>query len=524
MQDVDKASVDNQLERIGISPALMANAQNISYLNSKSGSNVKDKPEGSIGSHVLRSFSVNYPIARACIDYTKGKISQLDWDIVNANEEGDDVKGAEDIKAFFDTPMGVGSSLNEMLEFLTEDNLVLGAIAVEKMQTKGGGLLELLPVDVGTIKLRLNEQGRSPKPPEIAYEQWVSGTKTAELTADEMIFKVRNLRTNTPFGLSPLESLIIQVQSALAGSLYNFKFFTDSNQVEGFVGLPEDLTNDQVKEFQEYFDAMVAGDPRFQRRLKFMPHGFEYIPTKKPEDMSFQRFELWLLQQTCAVFGVPPQDIGFTFETNKATAEVQSDKGQERVRRPIAMWFEGIFTNIIQIDLGRPDLKFSFINVDPTDRKVESEIDEIRIRSGIQSVDEVRRREGLEEIGLEHYVMTSGGPVLVEDIINRKNVPVASAEGSKKPVVESVAAGVDLELEEVKQWKKCAVNDFKAGKPFRAFNHVHIQDEVVEDIKKQLGDVSDRDGINSVFSIYLNGDYDSVVKLRRLSSAIQQYI
>ena len=251
---------ESERENPNITSQLMAFNVNPTVWNSQTRGNIKDKPEGNISPMILRNFSVDYPIARACIDYIKNKITHLDWDIVcedetKSEEELPQMEMIEDtIESFFEKPSGPDSSMRMFLENIIEDYLVMGSISVEKLRTRGGKLLHLLPVDVSTIKVRVDESGRIPNAPDIAYEQWIRGVKTAELTKTDLLFRVKNARPNTIFGLSPLESLIIQVQSALAGSLYNWKFFTDSNQAEGFIEVPVEWTKDQVAEFQSYFD------------------------------------------------------------------------------------------------------------------------------------------------------------------------------------------------------------------------------------------------------------------------------
>lgn len=518
----DAPSIDAQLKAFNINP---------STFNSAMRPNVKDKPEGSINPNILRSFSVDYPIARACIDYIKNKTTHLDWDIVGMDEEDEDENDVvkEQLHEFFKRPGGKDTSMRLFQENIIEDYLVMGDVAIEKLRTRGGNLLGLLPVDVATIKVRVDDSGRIPNPPDIAYEQWIWGAKVAELTKEDMLFRVKNARPNTPFGLSPLESLIIQVQSALAGSVYNWKFFTDSNQAEGFVEVPEGWTSDQLNEFQTYFDAMVAGDPRFQRRIKFMPSGMKYTPTKKPEDMSFEKFEMWLLQQTCSVFGVPPQDLGFTNQINKATAQVQDEKGDERVGKALTSFLEEMFTDIIHYDLGYLEYKFSFVNVDPIDLKEEAEVDDIKIKSGVLSVDEVRRRSGMDEIGLPHYVMTGGGPVLIKDILNppvldTNSNPNTSQNGTQNVKEDNSEEDMDEEMQrkELQQWKKFCLNSLKKGEEIGEFKANYIEPLIVEDIREQLDEISDKGDVSKVFKPYTSGEYKMVLNLRKMLNELNK--
>jgi len=526
-QERESQTIDEKLKAFNVNP---------NAFNSVARSNVKDKPEQYINPLLLRNFSVDYPIARACIDYVKNVITRQDWDIVKENEE-EELSNDDEIRIklqeFFKRPYGFDSSMRIFLENIIEDYLVMGSVSIEKVRTRGGSVFNLMPVDVSTIKVRINDNGRIPNPPEIAYEQWVMGFKVAELTKDDLIFRVKNARPNTIFGLSPLESLIIQVQSALAGSLYNYKFFTDSNLVEGFVEVPEDWNKDQIQEFQAYFDSMISGDPRFQRRLKMMPGGMKYTPTKKPEEMQFERFELWLLQQTCAVFGVTPQTLGFTNQINKATAEVQYEVTQDRVGKGLQQFIEELFTDIIQNSMGYKDYRFSFVKVMETDELEEAQIEDIKIKNGTLSVDEIRRANGLEEIGLGHFIMTGQGPQFINDLLNGEdeasNNPENNLETNAETNVEineieDEIGDEELERKEFVTWKKYCLNAFKRNKleSLKEFKTYHIKKEIEEEIKKNLNEVQSKEDIVLIFNDYISGDYKSVSDLKRILNELNK--
>lgn len=510
----------------------VANAVNPFVLNARSAPNTTMNPELPIRSNVLRDFSVNYPIVRACIDYIKNKVTQLEWAVVPIDGESPTSQQEaqiEEIMQFFKEPSGLKSTFTRLEELIIEDYLVIGAVTIEKARTVGGDITALIPFDSATVKVRLLEDGRIPEPPEVAFEQWIRGKKVSSMTADEVIYAIRNHRTNSPFGLSPLESLIIQVKAALASDIYNLNWFTNSNLAEGFVELP-DLPLDKIKEYQAYWDALIAGDPRKQRRIKFVPEGMKYTPTKKAEDMAFEKFSEWLLKQTCAVFGVPPQDIGFTTDINRSTADVQAEKGQERAKRPMVNFLQELFTSIIQKEMGFTDFKFVYLNIDPVDKLNEAKIDTLRIKSGINSVDEIRIRDGLDPVGLEHYIMTGKGPLLIDQINSGAvlentsgNSGDTQAGGVSESNVNVKDDDKDLELMEIKQWKKCAVKDMKLDRPFREFKSTYIEDEVREDIEHQLKHAVDREDLSKIFDVYLNGQYKSVVKLRKLANVLKEH-
>lgn len=503
-----------------------------------------EKPRSAgVSFNTLRDFSIFYPIARSCINYRKSQITQLGWDITTIQ---DDTKAGEEkakegvikeVKDFFNHISDSGTSLRQFLSVLVEDILVLDAAALYKHKTRGGDILRYLPIDASTIRLLVNEDGTKPQPPDFAFEQVIKGKVEAELTTDELIYRMMNPRTNTPYGLSPLESLIVTVTTALKTSSYNLSYLTEGNTPEGLVTLPKDIAAnlDKVKEFQTFWDSLIAGDPKMQRRMRFLPEGSTFLPTKKSEDMSFERFEKWLLQCTCSVFGVPPQDIGFTYDVNKATGEVQDEKGKERGLYPLTNFIKEIFDDIIQTDLGKPDLEFTWVNLDPSDAAEEAKVWETKIKVGRASIDEWREAEGEEPIGLSHFVLTSQGPKLVKDILNppqpqevnpnmqnpNQEAPEPNNEGeeeeNKKPngknptppkIEDKEETGEKLDdvnvMDELRRWKKCAIKDVKAGKEVRDFKSQVIPESTQMIIRHGLEVAKTSSDIYNLFEPFLS--------------------
>ena len=302
----DKESKESDEKKI--QKGLTALAPSWRFMPMATGGLVKKTFPRGVQFRTLRDFSVYYPILRACISYRKRQITQLAWDITSKEVVTDKkqkekyVKDAAMVKEFLKYPTGDKTlSFRSFTNKVMEDLLVLDAIAIYRRQNRKGGLYGYLPIDATTIELILNKDGTVPTPPEKAYVQKVSGEEKAKLSSDELIYRMLNPRTETPYGLSPVEALIIVVTTALKLSAYNLSYLSEGNVPEGFVELPQDIASDadQLKLWQEKWDAMFSGDPRFQRKIKFLPEGMKWHPTRKTEDMEFERFEKWLLLQTC---------------------------------------------------------------------------------------------------------------------------------------------------------------------------------------------------------------------------------
>lgn len=485
----------------------------------------------------LRRMAQLYPIARACINRRQTQITQLKWDITTI----DDIEGEEGydtqkqvVKAWLKQPMGHKTRFREMLTMMVDDILTLDAICFEYQKRRGGEFMYLIPVDPTTISLRVTDTGATPEPPDNAYVQYIQGMEIASFTTKEMLYEAMKNRTYSPYGFAPLESLIIQVESALRGALFNLGFFKDSNVPDGFITLPTEVaaTKTQVEEWQMWFDAIIQGDPRFLHKLKILPGGAEYTKAQTPEDMKFERFELWLLQQTCAVFDVQPQDIGITYQVNKATGDTQQEIGQSRGLLPLAGFLKEVIDSVIQEEMGFPELQLLWTNINPTNKKEEAEIAAIEIPLGVQSVDEYRIKKGDEPIGLDHFIHTTNSPVLVKDFLTGKpTLEVVSQNpqnnsNPKKPVPEEKIFDVEMEKkehEEIKLWRKCVYRDIESGKgPRNDFISSTIRPQIVEKISKGIRTITNKEQARIFFEQFLDPEIKASLTLLEYAQGLRK--
>lgn len=495
----------------------------------------RHKPGSGVDFATLRRFSVQYDVARAAINRRKRQLNMLEWDIVAAEEDDDtDYKDViRPLKKEFKNIGGYRVRFRELVDTMVDDLLVLDALALYKRPNMGGSLYSLQPVDAATIVLEVDESGGTPMPPEIAYKQFIRGKQVAEFTADEMYYEMMNSRTYTPYGLSPLESLVLGVSAALKSDIYNLHMLTEGNIPEGFFGVPDDWTPDQIKEFQALWDAALAGDTRATSKLKFVPSGkgaTGYTPALKPEDMKYKELQEWLMKKTCMLFEVQPQELGFTETVNKSTGEVQQSIGLNSGLKPLAAFFEEIFTDVIQVDLGYENLRFKYTGLDQVDERAEAEKNEILLRSGQTTVDEVRQSQGKEPLGVDQpYVI--GTPTFIDqesrdasakaaadakqaqaDALAAQNgtqpakedPPAEDASGdAKKSAVDDTHIKLVTEL---RTFRKYAIARKKANKTLREFKSEVLPENVVQEMNARLSKAADTEAVRVIFSDYMK-DY-----------------
>jgi len=508
----------------------------------------RKKPGSNVSFQTLRQFSISHEVSRACINFRKRQLTGMEWQIGTAEDDdtGDYDAQIKLLTEFFKGIGGRGIGYRRFMDRFVEDLMVLDAVTLEKQGTRGGKLANLIPLDAATIRIRVDESGALPEPPEPAYVQVINGKVTAQFTDDEMIYAMMNSRNDTPYGLAPLESLMIIVSSSLKSGMYNLGYLSDGNVPEGIYSLPEGWQPQQIKEFQEYFDALLAGDETMTSRMKFMPPG-TYTPTKKRDDMAFKEFNDWLMQITCALFEVNPIDLGFNPKSGlggKGFVDGLQNGSYDKGLLPLALFVEEIFTKIIQDDLGFTNLKFNFPTLKEKDAKGQAEVNQLLISSGVRTIDEIRTNDGLDPLpdGMgerpffagqvtfldQPEATTDGAAATQATVQDQPQGKTTEGDAQPSPAVQDEPAQgaakadrkrdfIDLATE-LRTFRQYAIKRAKAGKSIRKFQSDVLPVEVVDELNDKLQETKDVEMIKGIFHEYMQ-DYqinlmESITKLK----------
>ena len=213
------------------------------------------------------------------------------------------------------------------LRMLIEDMLVIDAACLYPRFNRGGALYALDVIDGATIKPLIAEDGRAPAPPDPAYSQVLHGVPAADFSADELIYLPRNPRSHRLYGMSPVEQIALTINIALRREQATLDYYNTGSIPDSFATLPKDWTIDQVRQFQDYFDALMSGNLARRRMVKFMPAEFKLTETREEA-----RVELGLAgTQRVGKFNPYHDELGrFT------TADGAGEAGAEAGKQPIA--------------------------------------------------------------------------------------------------------------------------------------------------------------------------------------------
>lgn len=345
----------------------------------------------------LRAFSSSYDILRLAIETRKDQLGALAFNIQSRDNKKSNKTRTKRIYDYLAYP-DQEHPWSTWLRLLIEDLLVIDAPTIYPRMARGGQLYSLEVLDGATIKRILDEQGRTPLPPSPAYQQVLYGIPAVNFNRDELVYMPRNPRTHKIYGFSPVEQIINTINTALRRQISQLNYFTDGNMPEAFMGVPETWSVEQIKKFQEYFDALLSGDLAARRKLKFIPGGLNYQPVKEPDLKT--EFDEWLARIVCFAFSLPPTP--FIKQINRSMAEAAQETALEEGLAPLKQWVKEVMDYIIAKYFKSPDLEFSWqpgeIEQDPLTK---AQIHHIYVTDGTMTKDEVREELGLPQLTAE---------------------------------------------------------------------------------------------------------------------------
>jgi hypothetical protein len=483
---------------------------------------------------ILRDLAQVDEVFRICIETRKNQMTSLDWDVTTRDQKkgatrskGDEQKIAE-IKAFFMKP-DKRRSFNDWLRLAIEEVLVVDALSIYKRRNYDDSLHALEIKDGATFVIQLDQTGDIPEPPNVAYRQIINGQylEGGDCSTDDLIYRPRCQRTDTPYGLSPIEAVLLSVNAAISRNIFNLAYYTDGNIPEGIIDAPGDWTPEQIEEAERFLNDALAGNLTARRRLRMVPKGSGATMKQFTEPDFTTKFDEWLLKIRCAAMAVPPSEIGFTADVNKATGKQQENVVYRVGVRPLANYFQDIFDEIIASDLGAPDFRFMFAGGESEDKLIQARADQLYVNMGKVSVDELRERDGETPIGMGPYIMTSAGPVLVEEVGIPDDDPLTTDDELVPPAGAAPAAGTPpvggqgpegaAIGAELKKWRAAAIKDVKKHQPVRPWRPVAIPPLVHAEIAKRLDQLSTVAAVVQTFDLAES----AVQKARKTTTAIR---
>jgi hypothetical protein len=368
----------------------------------------------------MRELLKVWDVARICIEHRQDDVRAVDHRIVPRRGVTGDVSAAvATAEGVMRKPDGT-TPFDAWQNAFLEDVLRYDAGTLHKARTMDGRYAALEVVDGTTIGPLLDYEGRRPEGLAPGFVQFIHGLPGSWHTAESLVYLPFRAQPESPYGLPPVEWTLLTANTDVKFQWHFLNYFTEGSLPAAFAEAPSEYAHpDQILELQNAWDQVMEGDLAMKRKMRWVPAGSRITPVR--DDTFDARFPEWLLKKCCAAFKVRPNDIGFTDDVNRATADVQAEVQARVGRKPLLTYLKGIYDSWLQDDLQLP-VEWLWDSGEARDDKLqEAQANQLYVEMGAQSVDEVRER--ILGLPVDHlnpiprYVMTRTGLVPLASVL-----------------------------------------------------------------------------------------------------------
>lgn len=213
------------------------------------------------------------------------------------------------------------------------DSLIFDQLTTEIIPfTRSGAPAYIRAIDASTIRIADTLDELDLVDDSIQWVQVYENTVIAEFTDEEMIFGVRNPRSDiryAGYGTSELERLIVIVTALLWGIDYNAKFFSQGSVAKGMINFKGAVPEKELINFRRQWYSMLSGVQNAWRTPIVNAEDVQWLNMHTSNrDMEFANWIDWLLKVVCGVCQIAPEEIGFQFG-NGGQSSTMNEGNQE---------------------------------------------------------------------------------------------------------------------------------------------------------------------------------------------------
>ena len=353
--------------------------------------NIRPRSGEANGFADLRALADAYYLVRLAIETRKDQLVKVKWTVKPADDKIKPDNRCKDLITFFKKP-DQRRGWQDWLRMLIEDLLVIDAPTLYYHENYGNKPYAFEIIDGATIKVLVDQYGRTPTGNDAAYQQNIKGIPTVNYTVRELVYKPRNPRSWKQYGYSPVEQIIMIVNVGLRRTISQLQFYTEGNIPEALITTPNTWNPDQIKTYQAYWDSLFEGDTGSRRHAKFVPGGMDIHETKAAT--LTDAFDEWLARVVQYCFSLPATP--YLKQVNKGETTNMKEQAEEEGLAPIMIYVADYINNLISTYWGYDDIEFSWIDEKAIDPLVQAQIDQIYTVLDVVDKNEVRATLGLE--------------------------------------------------------------------------------------------------------------------------------
>jgi HK97 family phage portal protein len=355
---------------------------------------------------------------KMCVQHIVDSVVKAEWNIVQRNKEKE-VSDAtlKEVKEFFeggwteDFATNLRMMLPDLLHY--DCGVTIKAFAPKDYKDTGEIInTKRKPVELYSRDGRsfMKDTGLAGRLRQYWQYSWINPQgKPIKFSPDEILYFQLNPSSRSPYGVAPLEIVEDIIDYMIDSARAQSKYWKNGMFVGGQIDMPEVKDFNELKRYQAYFESKLRGSRKFGKWI--VTGGGTDVKTIpfNAQQMQWVESQKWFAKIVFAMFKVTPSELGFTEDLNRATGIQQMEINKSHAVMPVLQLLQDTINRQIVWKHFNEDVMFEYdATLCLADKKLQSEIDSVRLDKGIISVNEVRDRDGLEKWEDEKWNMPMG--------------------------------------------------------------------------------------------------------------------
>lgn len=367
-----------------------------------------------VDTNELRSFAQTFWV-NSCVNTIIDEVTTIDWEVI-AKDDADHLQYEDEIervREFLAHPNKDGESFQDVLRALIKDVLELDAGVLVKVFDVGSYDFDQLEPRSGAPLLKDRGQRRMTELYARDGASFLADTDkfgyvygfwqySYQIPAHPMWFSKPEIcyvkkynRSMSPYGYSPVQSILDIVKSLHYSTQYNKRFFEETPMPSGVISAINSNEQD-IRNLAAQWNTDFKAQPH---KLLFANNEIKWQPfTISNRELEFLETQNWYYKMVVSAFGLTPTELGMTDDANRATAATQAEVTRRRAVRPILMLLENAINTDIIPELTQAPLEFSFVVDDPVEKSQRLANWKMELDMGIKTVNDIRAEMGLNPV------------------------------------------------------------------------------------------------------------------------------
>jgi hypothetical protein len=452
----------------------------------------------------------------------------------------DENKGMDDIQRisnWFNNPNGNEESFNDIIGQWIVDLCECDAAVGVKVFTKGGEFSQLFARDGGSFLKNPDIYGYIGNRDEIVYPYdsvnpnlttpysikvynaayaetaayyqygWTGNALPVPFGRREVVYMMANARADSIYGRSPMEVIEEVLLTLIYGVAYNSDFYLNGNAPDGLinlVGADVEIT----KAFQERMKAKFKTTDTLLGNSRRIGHQYpvyggpdaKFVPFQlSAKDMEIIEQQKWFTKLVWSAFGVTPDEMGYTEDSNKAVSSNQSSVHKRKALRPLLKKIEYAINSQIMTELDPTGkFEFAFEDYDIDEETKKAQLYQLQITGGWKTAEMVAEEEGIDIAKLKAHKEEQANQ---EMQMAKETNPGFLPDPKPKAAVKAEKKYIEMELDELIDEHKKLVSVLEKDNPKEVKKELEKQKEELQSYidKKKASVKAEKDDVSEYF-------------------------